>query len=744
MPLIVAAAAAASAKASSASSSIIANGDLANLSTPTRLRRHRRHLPFKGMPCLLSSFGCVCLLFFAFNASIYFVLNERLNEKRLRLEVSDAAHLDRPKIVIFAAPRPFASGKPSLVDARQDAAVRSWLALSPDVSVVLFAQHPSIFVFARSLGPRAVVDSSIDFTFMGIPFFHSMVARSHTFHSGVSVLMDAETILLPDFLSVLYYAQTLKQDWFIIAKPHYVSYLPLQLVGTRKHWFQKDGEMVDVDKLQEYLIKKQNYSHGERLIMAWNKGVVPLHAGIIPPFLYGEGLHNEWLANEVLSSDFRIVIDSSMVLSSIYPESFGQLASNLTTIADNEEEINWRRRGNLQLSALYGSLSFPQTNLLNKPLKVVKCFSKYYLVDQLKGTIYFSQVSVGLKTYSNYAPKNVLLFSRIMYLWRYKQLDVCLKNKDASDMLYQFSPMMLNESTPQKSSELQLPWSLESLLRLIADKDNSVVLAVAGDNYRDMLMSWVCRLRHLAVKNFLVCALDSEIYRFSILQGLPVFKDPLAPSNITFNDCHFGTECFQRVTKVKSRIVLQILRLGYNVLMSDVDVYWFSNPLPHLLSFGHATLVAQSDEYNETVPINLPRRLNSGFYFARSDSATIAAMDMVVRHALSSNLSEQPSFYDVLCGEGGANRVDSDKCREPSTNVTVVFLDRNLYPNGAYKHLWEEQDVKASCLKLGCVVLHNNWINGRKNKLERQMSSGLWEYDPSSRMCLQQWHNVTK
>lgn len=79
-----------------------------------------------------------------------------------------------------------------------------------------------------------------------------------------------------------------------------------------------------------------------------------------------------------------------------------------------------------------------------------------------------------------------------------------------------------------------------------------------------------------------------------------MFKDPLAPSNITFNDCHFGTECFQRVTKVKSRIVLQILRLGYNVLMSDVDVYWFSNPLPHLLSFGPGTLVAQSDEYNET------------------------------------------------------------------------------------------------------------------------------------------------
>lgn len=79
-----------------------------------------------------------------------------------------------------------------------------------------------------------------------------------------------------------------------------------------------------------------------------------------------------------------------------------------------------------------------------------------------------------------------------------------------------------------------------------------------------------------------------------------MFKDSLAPSNISFNDCHFGTECFQRVTKVKSRIVLQILKLGYNVLMSDIDIFWFENPLPFLHSFGPATFLAQSDEFNET------------------------------------------------------------------------------------------------------------------------------------------------
>jgi beta-arabinofuranosyltransferase len=143
-------------------------------------------------------------------------------------------------------------------------------------------------------------------------------------------------------------------------------------------------------------------------------------------------------------------------------------------------------------------------------------------------------------------------------------------------------------------------------------------------------------------------------------------------------------------------------------------------------------------------PINRPRRLNSGFYFARSDNGTITALAMVVKHAANSGLSEQPSFYDVLCGNDGANRIGDDKCLEPNTNLTVVFLHRNLFPNGAYKGLWEKHDVQSICRELGCLIIHNNWISGRKKKLWRQISSGLWDYDPSSRLCLQDWNDKSR
>lgn len=118
------------------------------------------------------------------------------------------------------------------------------------------------------------------------------------------------------------------------------------------------------------------------------------------------------------------------------------------------------------------------------------------------------------------------------------------------------------------------------------------------------------------------------------------------------------------------------------------------------------------------------------------------ALEKVVRHAATSDLSEQPSFYDTLCGEGGTKRIGFDRCMDPESNVTVYFLDRNLFPNGAYHDLWMEKDVKNACLKKGCFILHNNWISGRRKKLKRQVLSGLWEYDDSTRMCLQRRHKT--
>ncbi|RYR18196.1 hypothetical protein Ahy_B03g062824 isoform C [Arachis hypogaea] len=618
------------------------------------------------------------------------------------------------RITIFTAPKPFKGS----TGTKQSLAVQSWLALSPNVAVVLFSKDPSVASFSGDFGSRVLVDTNIDFTFLGTPFLHSMIARSHSFTSDIYVIVDPETVILSGFISTLNHAYELDHDWLLVASSQNVSHFPFHLDNSGKHWLLDNGEHVKIHEIQKML--QQNWQGNQcytSMIIAWNNNDAPLHNGVLPPFLYNKGIHNNWLIHEAMSSEFRFVFDATLTITSFH--------LNGDQDIENRE---WEYIGNSHLGAHYGSFFFSEANYSSIP-KLFKCYKQYIILDTDKNIVYPIRHSRKMNLwkeniFSSWLEKNTMHCIACLKSQIIRILDCSLKGQ-------------------MKTSEpLEIPFSLESLLSISADETKTIVLTTAGFSYKDMLMSWVCRLRKLSIENFIVCALDQETYQFSILQGIPVFKDPLVPSNISFDDCHFGTKCFQRVTKVKSRMVLKILKLGYNVLLSDVDTYWFKNPIPLLQSFGPAVLAAQSDEFNKKGPINLPRRLNSGFYYAHSDGQTIAAMEKVVRHAQTSSLSEQPSFYDMLCGTGGSNRVDDNRCVESETNMTVYFLDRDLFPNGAYQDLWQKKNVSAACLKKGCFIIHNNWISGRLKKLERQVMSGLWEYDSGTRMCLQSWHTI--
>ncbi|KAL4193419.1 hypothetical protein AMTRI_Chr06g176810 [Amborella trichopoda] len=716
--------------------------------SPHEKHSQRRHSPYSSpgtrlvFQVGLLSVWVAGLLLIAF--SLYAIqllpsLKDQIKPRTTQKDNEDGGF----SVTIFSAPNPFEG----LVGARQVFAIHSWLALSQALQVVLFTQHPSALTVANTLGSRVTVETAIDFTFTGTPFFHSMISRSRASNSDVSVVIDPDTVVLSDFISVLCYAHKLNHDWLLIATSSSVSDFPFYFDNQVQQWLREGGQLTTLKKLQEFLAQKQKWrTCGDRMLFAWNTGQLPLHAGVLPPFLYSRGFCNQWVLNEALSSNLRFVFDASEVISSFFSEIIvHHHSSYLRNSEVMDREKNWEYEGNADLSASYGSFYFRPINFSKKLVKLVRCDGQYLFKnppDEIDSRWKESNMEPSQMDHSLLVQnqRSSSLWKTIMlHSWRNKKRLACLERGNLSNMKSDCPNKEKQNIALNVSAPLLLPFSLESLLQTVAIHEKYVVLAIVGDNYRDMLMSWVCRLRHLQISNFIVCALDPKVYQFSVLQGLPVFKDGLAPKNISFDDCHFGTKCFQRVTKVKSRIVLQILKLGYDVLLSDVDIYWFSNPIPYLRSFGPSVLVAQSDEYNETVPINLPRRLNSGFYFAHSDGTTITAMEMVVEHASTSDLSEQPSFYDILCGEGGKNRVGPDKCMEPTTNLTVHFLNRNLFPNGAYRGLWEKKNVTKACAKIGCVVLHNNWISGRKRKLQRQVSSGLWAYDPGSRMCLHSW-----
>lgn len=305
----------------------------------------------------------------------------------------------------------------------------------------------------------------------------------------------------------------------------------------------------------------------------------------------------------------------------------------------------------------------------------------------------------------------------------------------------------------QKRTEYK---QVEDLLPLISPYNNRTVILVAvSDLYRDMLMSFVCMLRRLSLPSPLVGALDPDIYQFAEEQGLAVFYDNSAQkarleSAKNGTACKFGTACFKMVTKLKSRAVLHVLKLGYNVLWSDVDIVWLRDPFKEILEYPVGTFPVQSDQPKRWEPANgangtsVPGgAINSGFYYARAEPKVIEALEAIVEDAKTTNTSEQPSFFKVLCGNGSTT-VGSDECVWPENGLRTIFMPRLLHPNGKYNYYWHNPKTAAACMKKGCATLHNNWIKGRQAKINRMKVKGLWYYDPNNRICLYKWYRSTR
>ena len=119
---------------------------------------------------------------------------------------------------------------------------------------------------------------------------------------------------------------------------------------------------------------------------------------------------------------------------------------------------------------------------------------------------------------------------------------------------------------------------------------------------------------------------------------------------------------------------------------------------------------------------------------------TIDALAAVVEHASHTSLSEQPSFYDVLCGVKGEKVTEGKEECVYDNGLRTVFLDRQVYPNGAVYNFWKQKDVTEACETRGCAILHNNWISGRDAKKARLLDNKYWHYDVERRMCMHDWH----
>jgi hypothetical protein len=300
------------------------------------------------------------------------------------------------------------------------------------------------------------------------------------------------------------------------------------------------------------------------------------------------------------------------------------------------------------------------------------------------------------------------------------------------------------------------PHSAAHLGRLVKEraKDNTVLLVGGNIGFLQLLKNMVCRLRELQIENFVVAAFDEDVLAYCVRQQLPAFlaaNERDEPANVTHASASIDQPEFAPVTKLKSIQVLRVLRLGVDVVLSDLDAFFLENPLPFLRALPPSVDIAALSDGRFSDPMG--HSVNSGFYFVRSNARTLRAFELIVRKGADDPLrSEQPKVNYVLCGANyeyrvdkvdtsagagaGGERVYVSSCDNSVLQLHTRFLPQDLFLNG---DLWDwrtRRPRRASPLKRSPIFVHSNWNYGLDVKVQSLKTSLMWRLDHRGR-CLE-------
>ncbi|GMI10569.1 hypothetical protein TrLO_g11184 [Triparma laevis f. longispina] len=541
--------------------------------------------------------------------------------------------------------------------------------------------------------------------------------------------------------------------------------------GVRSEKYFIVSTRFDMDPKTEVV---KRHTVGGYDFWAWNNNPsnpTPLLPFPIPPFRYPFGTYDNWLLFMVNMAGQRNVIDASEAIDLFHVNHGGRAGGS------EGGEKSW---GGILQTGVSGVYINRHLGFINPPGVPYSHINGFGTANEAPYTMLTNKNGVTIerrKYWSKTSERNLIEMkcagpNKMDECEEIKRIKKMTESK-RSDVANLLSGSFINNSWKGKSGAIKtredLPsveketlkiwrYTLEKQLQEHARNDNFVLLTAVNNAYREQLLNFMCNLQRVGMKNnFIVAALDEEVYRWGVLQGLPIYLAGSVGKETTYKQSKdYNSKGFRSVTKLKSVAVLEVLQRGYSVVWSDVDITWFVNPFEalseHMVEKGgiaiqtnapfvaHPSMPAKPHESVDPVETDNPaayHRLNSGLYVAPSNQNVIRAFKEITQHARKSKMSEQPSFDDVFCGKGSSER-GTDFCNyerrgDSPVSMRVQTLDRFAFPNGAvllgptndnvYK-LGVEKFEKFSGTKLMCA--HNNWIVGSESKVQRQIDRGWW------------------
>lgn len=641
------------------------------------------------------------------------------------------------ELQIFVAP---AFRGDSDEDARQEWAVDSWVRAcrGARARVVVLAAEPAAAEFAARKGLRHVC---IGKTMLGPPRFDEIVAVLAA-QRGVVVFVNADVGV----------------DGSIVG----LARLNATLAPVRTEWgkFERAPGMPHGDWIA--VARRRNFSSGARHVgggydlWAWNNPNRPLLPFEIPPLRVGRPNFDNWFLSMAISTGQRHVIDATeaiVILHKDHGRHFGDGAA-----AKKGNIFSYYRSGNadayVNMHLAYRWYEASGKRYSYAVAHGTTCEAPYVLDAAWSLSTRAARLNYGctpgcpIAHFRLACPRDGVgplsgSFFRSMVKG---YADETERLRLATHYLPGIrSPNMPLKSVYFEPAQTRWPYTVDSVLSLRATPRGAVVLVVANSAAQEYVANFHCNMQRIGLDHDVVAALDDALYEWGVLQGMPVFHAAVLQAPST-DYAEFHDHSFRSLTKLKSLVVLAVLKKGYSVLLSDVDVVWIRNPLsffagktsifiqsnaamvlpahtPTRIVFNFSGRVAIADHLDDQIHYN---SLNSGLYYVPSTPAAVAAFEHITADAHADvGATEQPSFHRVLCCSQRGSRVGDDACRyiaDSGDVIDVVLLPRLQFPTGgvfsaAGRLVDLANEANALSLSPPLFALHFNYIQGTDAKL---------------------------
>lgn len=127
--------------------------------------------------------------------------------------------------------------------------------------------------------------------------------------------------------------------------------------------------------------------------------------------------------------------------------------------------------------------------------------------------------------------------------------------------------------------------------------NRTIIAIVASLHYVDEAVNfYISSLKKLDIHNYLYVTIDdisyTQLSKYTTHIAFYKFY------NISNDTTDFGSKNFNKISMIKTYILLYLLNLKIDVFISDVDVHFFKNPLKYFCVYT-TDLVSSTDSKNE-------------------------------------------------------------------------------------------------------------------------------------------------